>query len=135
MLNQGIWLLLYQSCLTKHNAEDWCNPKVAKSLPTTFYHSIRYMCINQIRNNWLSAAKIIELFLYIKQLQSDYDRFLNETNKTSKNKTYDNKIITGTYLSDVCLHFLLYKRTIKLQKKVILFVKNCLSFRIFALSK
>ena len=43
--------ILYHSCLTKHNAEDWYNPKVAKSLPTTFYHSIRYLCINQIRNN------------------------------------------------------------------------------------
>ena len=60
MLNQGIWLLLYQSCLIKHNAEDWCNLKVAKSLLTTFYHSIRYLCINQIRNNRLSVAKIIK---------------------------------------------------------------------------
>ncbi len=35
----------------KHNAENWYNLKVAKSLPTTFYHSIRYMRINQTRNN------------------------------------------------------------------------------------
>ena len=46
LFNQGVWLLLYQSCLTKHNAENWCNLEVAKSLPTTFYHSIRYLCIN-----------------------------------------------------------------------------------------
>ena len=67
-------MFLYQSCLTKtvqtesriklvlimprcslfyvkHNTEDWYNLEVAKSLPTTFYHSIRYLCINQIRNN------------------------------------------------------------------------------------
>lgn len=35
----------------KHNAEDWCNLEVAKSLPITFYRSIRYLCINQIQNN------------------------------------------------------------------------------------
>jgi len=30
----------------KHNnAENWCNFEVAKSLPTTFYYSIRYLCI------------------------------------------------------------------------------------------
>ncbi|MBQ8239625.1 MAG: hypothetical protein IJZ38_02115, partial [Bacteroides sp.] len=51
LFNQEVWLLLYQSCLTKHNAENWCNFEVAKSLPTTFYYSIRYLCINQIRNN------------------------------------------------------------------------------------
>ena len=33
------------------NAEDQCNTAVAKSLLTTFYHSICYLCINQIRNN------------------------------------------------------------------------------------
>lgn len=42
----------------KHNAENWCNLEVAKSLPTTTYHSIRYLCINQIRDNCLSHAKI-----------------------------------------------------------------------------
>ena len=34
-----------------HNAENWCNLEGAKSLPTTFYHSIRYLYINQIRDN------------------------------------------------------------------------------------
>ena len=51
--------------LTKQNAEDWCNPKVAKSLPIIFYHSIRYLCINQIRNNWLSRTKIIKFCIFV----------------------------------------------------------------------
>ena len=74
---------MYQSCLTKtvqtesriklvlimprcslfyvkHNAEDWYNLEVTKSLPTTFYHSIRYLCINQIWNNCLFVAKIVK---------------------------------------------------------------------------
>ena len=58
LTNENNDIFLYLSCLTKHNAENWCNLEVAKSLPTTFYYSIHYLCISQIRNNWLSVAKI-----------------------------------------------------------------------------
>ena len=34
---------LHAKDYAKHNAEDWCNSKVAKSLPTTYNYSIRYL--------------------------------------------------------------------------------------------
>ena len=49
----------------KQNAEDWCNLKVAKSLPITFYHCARHLCINQIWNNCLSFAKINKVLVNI----------------------------------------------------------------------
>jgi hypothetical protein len=108
LLNQGIWLFLYQSCLTMHNAEDWCNLEVAKSLPTTSHIafaiciSIRYVIIiiqgkdtNKCETNNKQTRKVVATKQLLALPSKDKKKLLQRSWASSAEKS-------GNYTCEVC---------------------------------